>query len=89
MASNAIIQVFIIRYLTKPEYGALALALSIVNIGQFVVSLGLDKAVSRFVPIYHEQKDYNRMFGTIILAVGTILSLGSVAPPDCSIVIIT
>jgi O-antigen/teichoic acid export membrane protein len=76
MASNALIQVFIIRYLTKPEYGALALALSVVNIGQLVVSLSLDKAVSRFVPIYHEQKDYNRLFGTIILVVSTILSLG-------------
>ncbi len=78
MASNALIQIFIIRYLTKPEYGALALALSMVNIGQLVVSLGLDKAVSRFVPIYHEQQDYNKLFGTIILAVGTILSLGVV-----------
>jgi O-antigen/teichoic acid export membrane protein len=76
MAVNAIVQIFIIRYLAKPEYGAFAYALSIVNVAQMVASLGFDRSVSRFVPIYQEQRDYNRMFGTILLGLGTILSLG-------------
>ncbi len=76
MAVNAVVQVFIIRYLAKPEYGAFAYALSIVNVAQMVASLGLDRSISRFVPIYHEQHNYNKMFGTILLGLGTILSLG-------------
>src|SRR5438093_4156560 len=76
MAVNAIVQIFIVRALTKPEYGAFAYALSIVNIGEILVSLGLDKALTRFVPIYEEQRDYDRMFGTIVLTLGSMLSLG-------------
>jgi O-antigen/teichoic acid export membrane protein len=76
MAVNAVVQIFIIRYLTKPEYGAFAYALSIVNLAQMIASLGIDRSISRFVPIYHEQRDYDKMFGAIVLALGTILSLG-------------
>jgi O-antigen/teichoic acid export membrane protein len=76
MAVNAVVQIYIVRYLAKPEYGAFALAFSIVNMGEVLVSLGMDKAISRFVPIYHEHREYNKMFGTIILTVGMMLSLG-------------
>jgi O-antigen/teichoic acid export membrane protein len=76
MAVNAVVQIYIVRYLAKPEYGAFALALSIVSMGEVLVSLGMDKAIARFVPIYQEHRDYNKMFGTIILTLGTMLSLG-------------
>jgi len=76
MAVNAVVQIFIVRYLAKPEYGAFALALSIANMGEVLTSLGLDKAITRFVPIYQEQRDYNKMFGTIILTLGSMLALG-------------
>jgi O-antigen/teichoic acid export membrane protein len=32
--------------------------------------------MTRFVPIYREQRDYNKMFGAIIMIVGTTMSLG-------------
>jgi O-antigen/teichoic acid export membrane protein len=44
--------------------------------GEMVVTLGLDRAISRFLPIYHERRDFDNLFGTIILAVSSILSLG-------------
>jgi O-antigen/teichoic acid export membrane protein len=41
-----------------------------------VVTFGLDRAITRFVPIYHERGDYNKLFGAIILVMSTLLSLG-------------
>ncbi|MGB3713949.1 MAG: flippase [Candidatus Promineifilaceae bacterium] len=72
---NFAIQVLIVRYLTKSDYGAFAYALSIVLIGEAIVTFGLDRAVTRFVPIYHEQRDYNKMFGTLVMVMGTLLLL--------------
>lgn len=73
---NFVVQVLIVRYLSKSDYGAFAYALSLVSLGETVATFGLDRAITRFVPIYHEQRDYNKLFGTIIMVVGTIVSLG-------------
>jgi O-antigen/teichoic acid export membrane protein len=70
------VQILIVRYLSKSDYGAFAYALSIVTLGTTVVTFGLDRAITRFVPIYHERGDYNKLFGAIILVMSTILSLG-------------
>src|SRR5215212_5041229 len=74
---NFVIQVMIVRYLGKAHYGAFAYAMSFVTVGQTLAVFGLDRALTRFVPIYHERHDYNKMFGTILLVLGTILSLGT------------
>lgn len=73
---NFAVQIMIVRYLSKTDYGAFAYALSIVTLCQNLATFGLDRAITRFVPIYHEQHDYNKLFGTIIMVVSTILSLG-------------
>lgn len=73
---NFAVQVLIVRYLAKSDYGAFAYALSIVAVGETIVTFGLDRAITRFVPIYQEQRDYNKMFGTIFMVLGTIFSLG-------------
>ena len=76
MAVNFAVQILIVRYLSKMEYGAFSYALSLVVLGESIATFGLDRAITRFVPIYHEQRDYGKLFGTIILVVSTILSLG-------------
>lgn len=73
---NFTVQVLIVRYLSQTEYGSFAYALSIVHMAQTFATFGLDRAITRFVPIYHERSDYNKLFGTMIMVVGTILSLG-------------
>ena len=70
------IQILTVRYLSKNNFGAFAYALVVVEVGSRIVLVGLDKAVTRFIPIYHEQHDYRMMFGTIIMTLGTILGLG-------------
>jgi O-antigen/teichoic acid export membrane protein len=72
------IQVIVVRYLTKTEYGAFAYALSIATLAAGLTTAGLDRAVPRFIPIYDEAKDHGRLIGTIAVALGTILGLGLV-----------
>ena len=74
--ANFATQILIVRYLSQSDYGAFAYALSIVALAHSFTTFGLDRAVTRFVPIYHEQQDYNRLFGTLLMVVGTILSVG-------------
>lgn len=78
MVVNFVVQVLTVRYLSKSDYGAFAYALSIVALGETVVTMGLDRAVSRYIPIYQERDDYPRMFGTLLMVLGTILGLGVV-----------
>lgn len=76
LALDFVSQVLIVRYLEKTEYGAFALALSIVAIGTTVCLLGLERTVGRFAPIYQEEGDLGRMWGTIGVVVGTVLTTG-------------
>jgi len=76
LATHLCTQVLLVRALSKSDYGAFAYALSLISLGKSFAAFGLDKAITRFVPIYQEQQDYGRMFGTIVLMVSTVLSLG-------------
>jgi O-antigen/teichoic acid export membrane protein len=76
MAVNFTVQVLIVRYLTETDYGAFAYALAVVNLGQTIVTFGLDRAITRFIPIYEEHGDYPRLFGTLVMVSGTFLTMG-------------
>ena len=66
-------QVVLVRALTKEDFGAFAYALAIAAAGRTLLSLGQGKLLSQFMAKYEEEGDYNRMFGAMFLAVGTIL----------------
>jgi O-antigen/teichoic acid export membrane protein len=76
LAANAVVQILIVRYLSKTDYGAFAYALSIVVIAENFATLGLDRTITRFIPIYQERGEYGKIAGTILLVVGTVLSVG-------------
>jgi len=65
-----------IRYLSTRDYGELAYGLAVVSLFRLFASLGLQDAIPRFVPIYRENHEYGKMFGTILLAVGAVLLTG-------------
>ncbi len=75
MATNFAIQILIVRYLSKSEYGAFAYVMSLVSLGSSLAVFGMDKTVTRFLPIYQERGEHPKLFGTMILMVTTILSL--------------
>jgi O-antigen/teichoic acid export membrane protein len=76
LAVNFATQVLIVRYLSKADFGAFAYGLSLVALGESLSLLGLDKAISRFLPIYDERGERGKLFGTLLMAAGTVLSIG-------------
>jgi O-antigen/teichoic acid export membrane protein len=74
--TNFGIQIMIVRYLAKADYGAYAYALAIVSAGQSVAVLGLDRAISRFLPIYDERGEHGKLLGTLLMVAGTIAGVG-------------
>src|SRR5262245_27444468 len=77
MFINFGVHVLIVRYLSKADYGAFAYAMSMANLGTTVADFGLHRAVSRLVPIYHEQHEYKKLAGTVVLAMTTIVLFGA------------
>jgi O-antigen/teichoic acid export membrane protein len=76
--TNFLIQILTVRYLSMSDYGAFAYALSIVTLGQALATFGLDRAITRFIPLYQERGDYPRVAGTLAMVVAVIVSLGLV-----------
>jgi O-antigen/teichoic acid export membrane protein len=67
-------QVVLVRALSKGDYGVFAYAFAIVASGRVLLSLGQGQLLSRFMTKYEEEQDFPRMFGSILLAVGTIFA---------------
>ena len=72
---NFVVQVLIVGYLSKGAYGAFAYALSYVDLGEQLATFGLDRAVTRFAPMYQERRDWGRFFGLLIMVLGTVFGL--------------
>jgi O-antigen/teichoic acid export membrane protein len=76
LAISTVVQVLIVRYLSKSSYGALAYALTLASVGTSIALFGLDRAINVFVPIYQERRDHDRVFGAMFVIVGTVLLIG-------------
>jgi O-antigen/teichoic acid export membrane protein len=79
LVTNLVVQVLIVRTLSKEGYGVFAYALSIATIGEGLVSLGLHRAVARYVPLWDEEGDRARALGTLLLSIGATLGTGVAA----------
>lgn len=71
-------QVIVVRALSKGDYGTFAYALTLVASGRILLSLGQGKLLSRFMSKYEEERDFPRMFGSMLLAVATIVVTSTV-----------
>ncbi len=69
---NFAAQILMVRYLTTSDFGALGYALSVVALFQTFSMLQFQEVIYRYVPIYHEQRDYGRLLGTLVLTLGTV-----------------
>ena len=63
LAVNFVTQVMIVRYLSKSDFGIFSYGLSMVALGEALTTMGLDKGIARFMPIYDERKQYGKLFG--------------------------
>ena len=70
-------QVLIVRYLSKTGYGIFAYALSVVAVVQTILTFGLNRSITRVVPIFHERGERVRASGAIALALTIIVAFGT------------
>lgn len=73
---NLLVQILMVRWLAKSDYGAFAYTVSIVMLGSHIALFGQDKMVSRFVPLYQERRQMSLVSGAFLVAVTTIFLLG-------------
>ncbi len=76
VGANFAAQVLVVRYFSQSDYGAWTYCLALVALFQQLTVFGLDRSITRFIPIYHEQHQYDKLFGTIFLALSVILAIG-------------
>jgi len=76
LAINFTPHLLLVRYLATASYGAWAYALSLITAFQ-TVTLCLNEAMQRFVPIYHERREYGKLLGSIVVALATTVAIGS------------
>ena len=75
LAINFTPHLLLVRYLATTSYGAWAYALSLIASFQ-MFTLCLNEALQRFVPIYHERREYGKLFGCIIVAFAATVIIG-------------
>lgn len=78
MVVNGVTQVLIVRYLSRSDFGAFAYGLSVATLVEMVVTLGHRQSLTRFLSIYDERRDYDRLFGTILMVGSTVVGAGLV-----------
>lgn len=71
---NVTTQVVMVRALSKTDYGAFAYALTIATLARTLVSFGEDQALTRFLAIYEEKREYDKLFGTFVMATVKIVA---------------
>jgi O-antigen/teichoic acid export membrane protein len=76
LVANLVVQVLLVRYLSKADFGVFAYALSLLTLGEAMASFGLRRGVGRFLPIYEEGGELDKVAGTIVFAIATVLCLG-------------
>jgi O-antigen/teichoic acid export membrane protein len=73
---KTVLQLLIINYLAKAEYGAFTYALNFVEIAAILCLISLDHAASRFISLYQEADDYDSIFGFMVISVITVFGIG-------------
>jgi O-antigen/teichoic acid export membrane protein len=76
LAVNLLVNVLLVRYLSKGEYGAFAYGLAVAAVGANALLLGMPRAVARFAPFYQERAEHGAMFGTLVLSTALVTGLG-------------
>ncbi|MGD9956221.1 MAG: oligosaccharide flippase family protein [Candidatus Nanopelagicales bacterium] len=78
MGLGLVIQLLLVRVLSKDDYGAFAWALSIVTLVQSVIPLGLDRIDSRFLAKYDEEGDDRKVVGVLVTETLVVVGLSTV-----------
>src|ERR1700688_2593335 len=78
LSINFAAQILVVRYFSTGDYGALAFGMGLVGLFQIIAVVGLNEAIARFVPIYIQNREYEKLLGTILLATGAVILSGAI-----------
>jgi O-antigen/teichoic acid export membrane protein len=73
---NFVSQVLLVRYLSRTSFGAFSYALAVVGFVQGFATFEMTSALSRWVPIYRERRQFGTMFGSVVMAVAFVTCTG-------------
>lgn len=73
---NLLVQIVAVRYLSQSDYGSFAFAVAVVSLAASMAVFGLDKTVSRFIPIFQEQQNYGKLAGALVLSGSLTAAIG-------------
>ncbi|QDV05199.1 Polysaccharide biosynthesis protein [Planctomycetes bacterium Poly30] len=73
---NFLVQVVIVRFLTREAYGSLSFVLSATALAGNLNLMGLARSMSRFGPLYGEDRASGNLVGAILVSLGTVTALG-------------
>jgi O-antigen/teichoic acid export membrane protein len=71
-----IAELLIVRYLSTAAYGSWTWALSAVVLLESFSTMGLNRAVPRFIPLHWERGERQELFGVILFVLGSLLGVG-------------
>jgi O-antigen/teichoic acid export membrane protein len=75
---NGASQVLVVRYLSRGDFGAFALAITVASVGHRVACAGHGQVTARFLALYLERRDYPRLLGVALLSATCSLAVTSV-----------
>jgi O-antigen/teichoic acid export membrane protein len=70
-------ELIVVRYLATSQYGAWTYALSAVTALRGVSALGLNRAISRYLPLHLEREEFSKFYGVLVLVSGALLLAGT------------
>ncbi len=76
---NLVVQVITIRYLAKSDFGAFAFGVTMLALATNLTTFGLPKSLSRFMPIYQERGEPEKVAGLLILVCGLVVTMSVVS----------
>jgi O-antigen/teichoic acid export membrane protein len=79
MGVAMITQVLVVRHLSKDDFGSFAFALALAALIQSVLPLGLERADTRFLTLYDDDRDPGRIVGVVITELLVVLGTGALA----------
>lgn len=70
-------ELIVVRYLTTEDYGSWTYALSAVTFLRGMSALGLHRALSRYLPLHLERREFEQFYGVLVFVFGALLLAGA------------
>jgi O-antigen/teichoic acid export membrane protein len=70
-------ELIVVRYLTTEDYGSWTYALAAVTFLRGMSALGLHRALSRYLPLHLERREFEQFYGVLVFVFGAILLAGA------------